>query len=74
MSMMKVQLRADLLKLTTTYRCPKSVVRIAQAIVPDYQAAPVTCAVVSINAIVLLKTVSSACRAGTLTTLTATRR
>ena len=40
MSMMKVQLRASELGLTTTYRCPKRVVELAQKIVPDYKAAP----------------------------------
>lgn len=37
---MKVLLRATELSLTTTYRCPKKVVAIASAIVPDYTAAP----------------------------------
>lgn len=39
MDMMKITLRASRLGLTTTYRCPKSVVRIAAEIVPDYNAA-----------------------------------
>lgn len=39
MSMMKVTLRAQELSLTTTYRCPKSVVTLAREIVPDYRAA-----------------------------------
>jgi len=39
MSMMQVTLRASSLGLTTTYRCPKSVVKIAQEIVNDYKAA-----------------------------------
>ncbi|MDE2106455.1 MAG: UvrD-helicase domain-containing protein, partial [Patescibacteria group bacterium] len=39
MGMMIVTLRASELGLTTTYRCPKSVVRIAAEIVPDYKAA-----------------------------------
>lgn len=37
---LKRELRADELRLTTTYRCPKAVVRVAQSIVPYYQAAP----------------------------------
>lgn len=37
--MMKVTLRADSLGLTTTYRCPKKVVEVAQKIVKDYHAA-----------------------------------
>ena len=36
MTMMKIQLHAQELGLKTTYRCPKSVVRLAQEIVPDY--------------------------------------
>jgi ATP-dependent exoDNAse (exonuclease V) beta subunit len=39
MGMMRVTLRASTLGLTTTYRCPKAVVRIAAEIVPDYKAA-----------------------------------
>ena len=39
MGMMRITLRAKTLSLTTTYRCPKVVVRIAQEIVPTYQAA-----------------------------------
>ena len=38
MGMMKTVLRATELKLTTTYRCPKSVVKLAQEIVPDFNA------------------------------------
>ncbi len=38
--MMRAMLRAVPLKLTTTYRCPKAVVDVARAIVPDYTAAP----------------------------------
>ena len=34
------ELNADKLGLTTTYRCPKSVVAHAAKIVPDYHAAP----------------------------------
>jgi DNA helicase-2/ATP-dependent DNA helicase PcrA len=37
--MMKERLAAHELGLTTTYRCPKAVVRLANAIVPDYRAA-----------------------------------
>ena len=37
--MMKRELHAAELGLTTTYRCPKAVVRIASTIVPDYKAA-----------------------------------
>lgn len=37
---LKEELKAKELGLTTTYRCPKKVVALAQAIVPDYQAAP----------------------------------
>lgn len=37
--MMKDRLDADELGLTTTYRCPKAVVALARAIVPDYNAA-----------------------------------
>jgi ATP-dependent DNA helicase UvrD/PcrA len=40
MEMMKRKLRAATLGLTTTYRCPKSVVAIAAEIVTDYKAAP----------------------------------
>lgn len=40
MGMMKVTLRASTLTLTTTYRCPKSVVALAATLVPDYHAAP----------------------------------
>lgn len=40
MHMMKVRLNATQLGLTTTYRCPKSVVALAQTIVTDYTAAP----------------------------------
>jgi superfamily I DNA/RNA helicase len=39
MNMMRITLRAKTLSLTTTYRCPKAVVRIAQEIVPAYQSA-----------------------------------
>ena len=39
MGMMRITLRAKTLNLTTTYRCPKAVVKIAQEIVPAYQAA-----------------------------------
>ena len=39
MGMMRITLRAKTLSLTTTYRCPKAVVKIAQEIVPAYQAA-----------------------------------
>lgn len=37
---LKDQYKADELGLTITYRCPKSVVAIAQGLVKDYQAAP----------------------------------
>lgn len=37
---MKVSLKAEELGLTTTYRCPKLVVELAQRIVPDFHAAP----------------------------------
>ncbi len=37
---LKDELHATELGLTTTYRCPKKVVARAQALVPDYQAAP----------------------------------
>ena len=37
---MKAQLEAVELGLTTTYRCPKLVVELAQKIVPDFHAAP----------------------------------
>lgn len=40
MDRLKEQLKAKELPLTITYRCPKLVVRLAAAIVPDYQAAP----------------------------------
>lgn len=40
MGMMKTRLNAATLGLTTTYRCPKSVVAIAASIVTDYHAAP----------------------------------
>jgi len=40
MGMMTVTLQAKKLLLSTTYRCPKVVVREAQKIVPQYQAAP----------------------------------
>lgn len=40
MHLMKQRLNACTLGLTTTYRCPKSVVALAQQIVPDYTAAP----------------------------------
>ncbi len=37
---LKEELKAKELPLTITYRCPKLVVELAQAIVPDFQAAP----------------------------------
>lgn len=37
---LKRELSAQVLPLNITYRCPKKVVEIAKAIVPDYQAAP----------------------------------
>jgi len=40
MHLMKQRLAAGTLGLTTTYRCPKSVVALANTIVPDYTAAP----------------------------------
>lgn len=40
MEMMRRRLHAQTLGLTTTYRCPKSVVAIAAEIVSDYKAAP----------------------------------
>jgi superfamily I DNA/RNA helicase len=40
MGLMKSKLNAASLSLTTTYRCPKSVVALAKEIVPDYVAAP----------------------------------
>ncbi len=40
MHLMKQRLNASQLGLTTTYRCPKAVVAIAQEIVEDYVAAP----------------------------------
>lgn len=39
MDMMKAKLNAKELSLTITYRCPKAVVRLAAALVPDYKAA-----------------------------------
>ena len=39
MGMMRITLRAKSLGLTTTYRCPKAVVRLANMIVPHYKAA-----------------------------------
>jgi superfamily I DNA/RNA helicase len=39
MGMMKITLRAKSLGLTTTYRCPRAVVRLANKIVPHYKAA-----------------------------------
>jgi hypothetical protein len=39
MGMMKTILRAIELKLTTTYRCPKAVVKAANEVVPEYRAA-----------------------------------
>ena len=39
MGMMKVTLRARVFSLTTTYRCPKSVVALAAELVPGYKAA-----------------------------------
>lgn len=39
MRMMRDRLNAETLGLTTTYRCPKSVVALAQVMVPDYTAA-----------------------------------
>jgi superfamily I DNA/RNA helicase len=40
MEMMRKRLNAQVLGLTTTYRCPKTVVAIAAEIVTDYKAAP----------------------------------
>lgn len=40
MHLMKQRLNAAQLGLTITYRCPKTVVALAQEIVPDYSAAP----------------------------------
>jgi len=40
MHLMKQRLNASTLGLTTTYRCPKAVVELANTIVPDYTAAP----------------------------------
>lgn len=40
MSRLEGELGAKKLGLTTTYRCPKKIVEIAQGIVPDFQAAP----------------------------------
>lgn len=37
---LKTKLRAKTLSLTTTYRCPQSVVALAQQLVPHYKAAP----------------------------------
>lgn len=39
MEMMRDTLKASVLKLTTTYRCPKAVVQEAQSVVPEYKAA-----------------------------------
>lgn len=39
MEMMRTELGAQVLPLTTTYRCPKAVVAVAAQIVPDYRAA-----------------------------------
>ena len=39
MGLMRTMLKASVLKLSTTYRCPKAVVRMAAKIVPDYKAA-----------------------------------
>lgn len=36
----RTDLRATVLPLSVTYRCPKSVVRLVQRIVPDFEAAP----------------------------------
>jgi len=36
---MRQELNAQVFTLTTTYRCPKQVVKLAQAIVPDYKVA-----------------------------------
>lgn len=40
MGMMRRELNAAVLPLTTTYRCPKAVVALAAELVPDYHAAP----------------------------------
>lgn len=40
MALMKETLKAKTLTLSVTYRCPKSVVAVAQEIVPNYTAAP----------------------------------
>src|SRR6185436_2054794 len=40
MHMMRQRLNAGQLGLTTTYRCPKTVVALANLVVPDYTAAP----------------------------------
>jgi DNA helicase-2/ATP-dependent DNA helicase PcrA len=40
MEMMRVRLNAQVLGLTTTYRCPQTVVELASSLVPDYKAAP----------------------------------
>lgn len=40
MHLMRQRLSAAQLGLTTTYRCPRLVVELAQAVVPDYNAAP----------------------------------
>jgi ATP-dependent DNA helicase UvrD/PcrA len=37
---LRCELDADVMGLTTTYRCPKTVVAYARTLVPDYQAAP----------------------------------
>jgi hypothetical protein len=41
MNMMRLQLRAKVLTLSTTYRCPKAVVAIAAKLVPNYKAADI---------------------------------
>lgn len=40
MTMMKITLRAQELKLTTTYRCAETIVNAAREVVPEYKAAP----------------------------------
>lgn len=40
MERLKTELRAKTFPLTTTYRCARSIVELAQKLVPDYQAAP----------------------------------
>ncbi len=40
MARMQAELKAAVLPLTTTYRCPRSVVALAQKLVPAYNAAP----------------------------------